>query len=101
MATKKSINRLAEALMESTYPKTADDSRHHVQHLCIASCGNVTVVVAENRVEQWRHEVRVHGFEILSLLNEGLHELEDLLLDCPQMPDFRGLRGDQACKKLG
>ena len=83
-----------------TYSESTSDSGHDVEHFRVTSCGDITVVVPENGVEKRWHEGVVDVFEILRLSDEGLHQLEDFLLDCSQLSDFWSLGGNETWKTV-
>ena len=75
--------------MWNTYTQPVDDRGHDVEHLSITGSRDVAVIVAEDGVQQRRHEVRIDGLEVFRLANECLHQLQNFLLDRAQLPDFR------------
>jgi len=63
-----------------TYPKSTDDSSHHIQYLRVPRSWNVPAVISEDGVQQRWHEVGVDSVQVLSFLDVGFHELENLFL---------------------
>lgn len=79
----------------STYSQTTDDRSHNVEYFGVSCSGYVAVVIAEDGVEQRRHEATVHRLKIFRLLDECLHQLEDLFLNGAKLPDFGRLCGNE------
>jgi len=48
-------------------------------------------------LQQVRHKTLVNHFEVVSLVNVGADQLEDLLLDGPETADLGHLGGDVTC----
>ena len=65
-----------------------DHGGHGPQDLGVTSTRHVTVVVNQHGIQERRHHLLPHGLEVLSLVDVGLNELENLLLDGPETTDL-------------
>lgn len=79
---------------DCTYREFRNNGRHGLQHLSISGPGNVAVVVNKDRVEERGNHLDPHSLEVFGLINKGLNQLQDFLLDSSHSPDFRHLSGN-------
>jgi|FreactcultuFSWF8_1027224.scaffolds.fasta_scaffold00008_121 hypothetical protein len=90
-------NRVSATIRGPTYLKLLDDGSHNVQDLGLSCIRDVVLVVEEDGLQQVRHKTLVNHFEVVSLVNVGADQLEDLLLDGPETADLGHLGGDVTC----
>jgi hypothetical protein len=65
---------------KEAYSKATSNSRHHIQNLRVPGSRYIAGIITKNSVEQWWNKVGVDGFEIFSLSDVCLHELQDFFL---------------------
>ena len=85
-----------EPQKKTTYAESVENGGHDVKDLGIPCSGNIAIVVSEYGVHQWRHEVGIDSLKILRFADESLHQLQNLLLDRPELSDLRCLRRNKA-----
>jgi hypothetical protein len=72
-----------------------DDGGHNVEDLSIAGIGNVTVVVDQYGVQKRRNNAVGNHLQVVRLLDIGVDQLQDLLLDGTETTDTGHLRSDR------
>jgi len=73
---------------------------HYVQYFRISRIRDVAVVIHENRIQKWGHDVSIDHLMVIRSLNIAINQLQYLLLDGPETADFGHLRRDQTCLRI-
>lgn len=77
-----------------------DDCCHDTQNFCFSCIEYVSVVVQQDRFEQWGHHICADHLQIICLLHVRVDELEYFLFDRPKSPNPRCLGSNIAYRSL-